>query len=242
MVTNLSASYGSWPVDGCGGWAPCAHVNEGGLVRGGQFPGRRCGDAYHPPRYNYLVNLGHLQFLASPEWARMLESELLPWVEAAGNLGDDVLEIGPGPGLTTDLLRRRVSRVTAVEVDPTLGQALKERLAGTNVDVIVADATQADLRGSGFSAAACFSVLHHMTTTEEQDRLFAEIHRVLRPGGIFVGQESLDLEMIRAGHADDTFNPVDPERLGERLSNVGFGPTEIDILGYHYRFVSRKPN
>jgi len=188
------------------------------------------------------MNQSHLQFLASQEWARMLESELLPWVEAAGNLGDDVLEIGPGPGLTTDLLRRRVARVTAVEVDPNLGQALKVRLAGTNVDVIVADATQAGLPGGRFSAAACFSVLHHMTITEEQDRLFAEIHRVLRPGGIFVGQESLDLEMIRAGHADDTFNPVDPERLGERLNNVGFGPTESDVLGYHYRFVSRKPN
>jgi len=98
-------------------------------VREGQRPGRTCRDDRHPPRYNYLVNQGHLQFLASPEWARMLESELLPWVEAAGNLGDDVLEIGPGPGLTTDLLRRRVSRVTAVEVDPNLGQALKVRLA-----------------------------------------------------------------------------------------------------------------
>lgn len=188
------------------------------------------------------MNQNHLQFLASPEWARMLESELLPWVEAAGNLGDDVLEIGPGPGLTTDLLRHRVPGLTAVEVDPNLGQALKERLAGTNVDVIVADVTQAGLPDRRFSAAACFSVLHHMTTTEEQDHLFAEIHRVLRSGGIFVGQESLDLEMIRAGHADDTFNPVDPESLGERLSNVGFGHTKTDVLGYHYRFISRKPS
>jgi SAM-dependent methyltransferase len=188
------------------------------------------------------MNQSHLQFLASQEWARMLECELLPWVEAAGNLGDDVLEIGPGPGLTTDLLRRRVAGLTAVEVDPDLGQALKERLAGTNVDVIVADATQAGLPDGRFSAAACFSVLHHMTTTEEQDRLFAEIHRVLVPGGIFVGQESLDLETIRAGHADDTFNPVGPESLDERLSQAGFGHTRTDVLGYHYRFISRKPS
>ncbi len=187
------------------------------------------------------MNETHLQFLASPEWARQLESELLPWVESAGDLGDDVLEIGPGPGITTDLLRRRVAHVTAVELDPALGSALRNRLEGTNVDVVVADATAAGLPGDHFTAAACFSVLHHLPTPEDQDRLFAELHRVLRPGAIFVGQDSLDLEPIRLGHADDTFTPVDPDQLGVRLARVGFGPTEVDTVGFHFRFVTAKP-
>jgi SAM-dependent methyltransferase len=186
------------------------------------------------------MNEGHLQYLASPEWAKAVEDELLPWVEAAGDLGDEVLEIGPGPGITTDLLRKRVRKVTAVEVDPSLGEPLRERLAGTNVDVVVADALQAGLPEEHFSAAACFSVLHHMASVDQQDRLFAELHRVLRPGGIFVGQDSLDLDMIRLGHADDTFTPVDPDQLGVRLGLVGFGETTIDLLGYHFRFCSRK--
>jgi SAM-dependent methyltransferase len=180
----------------------------------------------------------HLQFLASPEWAQMLEAELLPWIEAAGDLGDDVLEIGPGPGLTTDLLRQRVQRVTAVEIDPSLGEPLQERLAGTNVDVIVADATDAALPDDRFSAAACFSVLHHMASPEDQDHLFSELHRVLRPGGVFVGQDSLDLEWMRAAHADDTFTPVDPDGMKERLAAAGFGETRTDIVGFHFRFVS----
>jgi SAM-dependent methyltransferase len=187
------------------------------------------------------VNEGHLAYLASPEWAETVERELLPWVESAGDLGDDVLEIGPGPGVTTDLLRQRVRRLTAVELDPSLGRPLRDRLEGTNVEVIVGDATEAGLPGSRFSAVACFSVLHHMPSADAQDRLFAELHRVLQPGGIFVGQDSLDLEMIRLGHADDTFTPVDPERFGARLGAVGFGETAIDVLGYHFRFVSRKP-
>ena len=187
------------------------------------------------------MNETHLQYLASPEWAETVERELLPWIESAGDLGDEVLEIGPGPGVTTDLLRRRVDTLTAVELDPLLGEALRERLAGTNVEVIVGDATEAGLAADRFSAAACFSVLHHMPTPVHQDRLFAELHRVVRPGGIFVGQDSLDLEMIRLGHADDTFTPVDPEHFGERLAAVGFGETTIDLLGYHFRFVSRKP-
>lgn len=188
------------------------------------------------------MNETHLQFLASPEWARMLEVELLPWVEAAGHLGDDVLEIGPGPGLTTDLLRQRVHRVTAVEMDPSLGEPLRDRLAGTNVDVIVADATRAGLPTGRFSAAACFSVLHHMPSSDDQDRLFAELHRVLRSGGIFVGQDSLDLEPIRAGHAGDTFTPIEPDEMKGRLASAGFAETRTDIVGFHFRFVSHKPD
>jgi SAM-dependent methyltransferase len=187
------------------------------------------------------MNETHLKFLASPEWAHMVDTELLPWIEAAGDLGDEVLEIGPGPGVTTDLLRRRVAHLTAVEMDPSLGAALQERLAGTDVHVIVADAARAGLAASHFSAAACFSVLHHMSSSDHQDQLFAELCRVLRPGGLFVGQDSLDLEPIRLGHAHDTFIPVDPEELGVRLAAAGFGETKTDILGYHFRFVSRKP-
>src|SRR5207244_2877475 len=54
------------------------------------------------------VNQAHLDFLGSAEWAEMLKADVLPWIEAASDLGDDVLEVGPGPGLTTDLLRERV--------------------------------------------------------------------------------------------------------------------------------------
>ena len=171
----------------------------------------------------------------------MLETDLLPWVEAAGDLGDDVLEIGPGPGLTTDLLRRRVARLTAVEVDAALAAPLRDRLAGTNVEVIGADATAAGLESGRFSAATCFSMLHHMPSADDQDLLFAELNRVLRPGGIFVGTDSRDLEVIRAGHLDDIFVPVDPHTLAGRLERAGFGPAAIEVGDYQIRFTTRKP-
>jgi protein-L-isoaspartate O-methyltransferase len=80
------------------------------------------------------MNEGHLQFLSSPEWAQMLESDLLPWVLTIGDLGDDVLEVGPGPGLTTDLLRQRATSVTAVEFDADLARQLEERLVSRVAD------------------------------------------------------------------------------------------------------------
>ena len=188
------------------------------------------------------MNQGHLEFLSSPEWAEMLRTDLLPWVEAAGDLGDDVLEIGPGPGLTTDLLRQRVDRLLAIEVDASLASSLQERLAGTNVEVLCSDATASGLEPERFSAVTCFSMLHHMPSSELQDRLFGEVHRVLKPGGIFVGIDSLDLDVIREGHVDDTFVPVDPGSLGARLQAAGLDSLELDVGDYQFRFIARKPS
>jgi len=187
------------------------------------------------------MNQGHLQFLSSPEWAQMLQTDLLPWVLSAGDLGHDVLEVGPGPGLTTDLLRQRITRVTAVEIDSDLARQLEDRLAGTNVRVINADATDTGLPSQLFSAATCFSMLHHMPSTQIQDELFAEVLRVLKDGGIFLGVDALDLEPIRQGHVDDIFNPVDPDTLSRRLDSVGFSNIRIERRDYQFRFVAAKP-
>ncbi|TMK89544.1 MAG: class I SAM-dependent methyltransferase [Actinobacteria bacterium] len=182
----------------------------------------------------------HLQFLASPDWAKMLETDLLPWILESGDLGDDVLEIGPGPGLSTDLLRSRAPRVTALELDDDLAAQLADRLAGTNVQVVHGDGTNSGLPSDRFTTATCFSMLHHMPEAQMQDQLFAEVHRVLRPGGQFVAVDSLDNDAIRAGHVDDTFVPVDPDTLGARLEAAGFEATEIDLGDYQFRFRTRK--
>jgi SAM-dependent methyltransferase len=185
------------------------------------------------------VNQDHIDFLASPAWARMLETDLVPLLEAAGDLGDDVLEIGPGPGLTTDLLSPRLTRLTAVEIDPDLARALRERLAGTGVEVVSGDAASCAFAAGRFSGVTCFSMLHHMPSAEAQDRLFAEVARILRPDGHFVGVDALDLPRIRAGHADDSFTPVDPDGLAGRLEPFGLAVTHVDRQEQQFRFVAR---
>src|SRR5262245_61888276 len=141
-----------------------------------------------------IVNRTHLEFLASPQWAEQLKQEVLPWMAAAGDLGEDVLEIGPGPGASTDLLRQLAAHVTAVEADQVLADALENRLGGTNVEVICGDGADTGLAASRLSAVTAFSVLHHVPSAERQDRILAEVHRLLRPEGIFVGIDSLDLD------------------------------------------------
>ena len=186
------------------------------------------------------MNELHMQFLASDDWAKMLETDLLPWIVEAGDLGDDVLEIGPGPGRTTDLLRQRAPHVTAVELDDDLAASLAERLQGTNVEVVHADATKTGLASERFSTATCFSMLHHMPESRLQDDLFAEVHRMLRPGGRFFATDAVDHDMIRGFHEDDIFVPVDPATLAARLEAGGFATTEIETTEYEVRFKATK--
>ena len=63
------------------------------------------------------MNRCHRFLCRSGIWKRTLERDIFPWVLERAQLGDEVLEIGPGPGLTTDLLRAssrssRLSKLT----------------------------------------------------------------------------------------------------------------------------------
>jgi 16S rRNA (adenine1518-N6/adenine1519-N6)-dimethyltransferase len=63
----------------------------------------------------------------------------------AGIEGLPVVEIGPGRGALTGLLRERASRLTLVEIDPLLAAGLRERFEGdAAVDVIEGDALRVD--------------------------------------------------------------------------------------------------
>lgn len=187
------------------------------------------------------MNAAHLVFCASPEWAAYVEHELLPWAVGSVSLGDDVLEVGPGPGLTTDVLRRPVPRLTAVELDVRLARQLAERLAGTGVEVVEGDATALAFPSGRFTAATTFTMLHHVPTPELQDRVLAELARVLRPGGVLLGADGIDTPDRRALHDDDVFVPVDPDGLPARLRAAGFDRIEVEERGDRFRFLAVTP-
>jgi 16S rRNA A1518/A1519 N6-dimethyltransferase RsmA/KsgA/DIM1 with predicted DNA glycosylase/AP lyase activity len=69
------------------------------------------------------MNRLHLWLCHSDRW-RATVQQRVPWVLDSTNLGPNVLELGPGPGLTTDLLRMSLTRLTALEIDPKLASAL----------------------------------------------------------------------------------------------------------------------
>jgi len=182
------------------------------------------------------VNEAHLKLCGSDEWAEGLKKWVIPSALNGVTLGDHMLEIGPGPGRTTEILKEMVPWLTAVEIDPMLAAQLAERMAGTNVTVVEGDATSLTFADGQFSAAVSFTMLHHVPTPELQDRLFAEAARVVRKGGVFAGVDSLDSEEFRKLHVDDICVPVPPETLEERLRSAGFSDVRVEPNPYVVQF------
>ena len=182
------------------------------------------------------MNKLHLQLCSSDEWAESVKKWIIPSAVDGVVLGDDVLEVGPGPGRTTDILRHMTARLTAVEIDPDLADALASRMAGTNVEVVQADATALPFPDGRFTAALSFTMLHHVPSIAEQDRLLAEVARVLRKGGVLAGVDSKDSPEFRGLHVDDICVPLDPATLADRLRNAGFAEAHVDVNPYVIQF------
>jgi len=181
------------------------------------------------------MNAAHMDFCLSDLWKQMLEEQILPEALRDVDLGDHVIEIGPGPGFTTDVLRAAAGHVTAVEIDPALARPLAERLANTNVTVIEGDGSALDLPDDQFSAAASFNMLHHVPTAEVQDRIFTELARVLRTDGVLVAVDGEYDEGTAAFHDGDTYNPIAADALLGRLEQAGF--TDVAVRRYELGWI-----
>lgn len=166
-------------------------------------------------------------FCASSFWRYVTRRQLLPWILAGSDLGDHVLEIGAGPGAATEELRRRARRVTSLEYDHGYAASLARRERSDNGAVLQGDAAALPFPTKTFSSAVAVLVLHHLRSSELQDRAFAEIFRVLRPGGIFLAFEIQDGWLQRVGHIRSTFVPLKPATLTARLTKAGFAEVKM---------------
>jgi SAM-dependent methyltransferase len=187
------------------------------------------------------MNEEHLRLCGGDEWASTLEEHIIPWVLDEVELGDEVIELGPGPGRTTEILRTLTARLIAVEADSELARALATRLSGSNVEVLHADATNLPLPDGRFTAALSFTMLHHVPSDVLQDKLFSEVARVVRPGGIFAGEDSVDSAEWRELHVGDVCVPVDPDGLAARLERAGFCDPSVDVNPFAFRFRATVP-
>lgn len=187
----------------------------------------------------YSVNEYHA-LCSTDEWSAYMRDEVVTFAKAHTALGDRMLEIGPGPGASTEWLRREVRLLIAVELNEALAAALALRYAGTNVHVVVGDATELSHPDAAFDSVGCFTMLHHVPTARMQNAILSEAIRVLGPGGVLVGSDSLGSSGLHDFHAGDTYNPVDPGSLVARLQAIGFGRTTV-VVDDLLKFVAEKP-
>ena len=154
---------------------------------------------------------------------------------------DEILDVGAGAGIIPEMnFRGRVARVCGIDPDPRVATNphLDESAVGFGEDLPYADGR--------FDVVFCDNVLEHLT---QPDRVFAEILRVLRPGGRFlfktpnrrhymplIARMTPDAfhrfyNALRGRDAEDTFPTVykanTPEAIQRLASTVGFQVGEI---------------
>ncbi len=187
------------------------------------------------------MNRFHRWYCRTGHWRHTIQDQIVPWVLRDIDLGDHVLELGPGPGLTTDVVARCVGSLTAVEIDADLARRLDDRFAGTNVTVDVGDATELRHDNGTFSGAVSLTMLHHVPSIALQDRLLREVRRVLRPGGVFAGSDSRTSAVFRLAHVADTMVLVDPETFSGRLADAGFTNVDVEVAKGAFAFRATVP-
>lgn len=186
------------------------------------------------------MNENHARLCPSPEWAAHIQEEILPSLTEHTDLGEDMLEIGPGAGAATEWLRHRVKRLTALEVEPEAAAKLADTFAGGNVEVVLGDAADLSYPDESFDSVGTFTMLHHVPTQALQNRILAEVCRVLRPGGVLIGSDSLASNDLHHFHVGDTYNPMEPASALSRLQTLGFDKITIIVDGV-LKFIAHKP-
>ena len=188
----------------------------------------------------YAMNTVEHFLCSSSLWRFLTERQLLPWLLSGTILGNHVLEIGAGYGPATPQLRLAVPRVTSIEYDARSTAKLKVHHDGGPGAAIRGDAAQLPFADQTFSSAIAILVLHHLKTRESQNRMFAEVFRVLRPGGVFIAFEINDGWIHRVGHFKSTFTPVSPGSAFARLTGVGFSRIAVDFTRGGFRLSANK--
>ncbi len=177
---------------------------------------------------------------------REAEDRLLEQLQAENLQPNTILELGCGPGRAAHRLKKRWPRARVLAVD--LSPAMLERVRAGNgwlrkVETLCADARHLPLIDA--SVDLVFSNLM-LQWVEQPAEVFAELRRVLRPGGLLLmhtlGPGTLE-ELRQSWRAVDDgvhVNPfVDMHHLGDALLGQGFQQVVVqaETLTLEYRQV-----
>ena len=117
--------------------------------------------------------------------------------------------------------------------------ALGVMYAGSNVEVVIGDATKLSYPDGSFDWVS----FHHAASRAHrglQNNILAEALRVLRPGGALIASDSLASDGLHHFHEADTYYPLDPGTVVSRLQTIGFGALTV-MIDDRLKFIARKP-
>ncbi len=157
--------------------------------------------------------------------------------------GEHIVDIGCGPGLLACELSAAVAsdgRVIAIDSSPAMLELARSRCSDlSNVEFIECDATELAVDDANADAVACIQVLLYVP---DVDRVLADMHRVLKPGGRAIIMETDWRSAVLHSHDEaltekiiDAWDkkvpsPRLPARLDSMLREAGFASVEVEAL------------
>lgn len=194
------------------------------------------------------------------DYQRLLKTELQgnPWDRGilgafaglAAPLGGSVLDLGCGTGRIAGFLAGQGLEVHGIDLSPGMIAVARAEYPGLDFSVGSLENLEAG-DGSHAGVLAWYSIIH--APVEALPGIFAEMHRVLAPGGYALlafqaGNESRTVSRAYGHDVSFTVNRLDPETVCGLLEAQGFtryssslrepGPMETTSQAY---LVMRKP-
>ena len=182
-------------------------------------------------------------FCRSTPWHWFARRQVLPWALDGTVLRGDVLELGSGDAAMAATMARQFphARIVATDIDPVMVAAAQARLADLpNATATQADVTDLPFSDASFDVVTSYLMLHHVIAWEQA---LAEVARVLRPAGQFVGYDITRTRLATVVHQADR----SPHRLitsDELLAELGERGFDAKVrshgAGHVMRFVARR--
>jgi ubiquinone/menaquinone biosynthesis C-methylase UbiE len=176
-------------------------------------------------------------------WSRTIGEKFLAWLDAPKDAR--WLDVGCGTGAFSELILRHCAPKSLSGIDPSPEQIAYARKQLPDVTFEVADSMDLPFGESEFDVVASALVIHFIP---DRQKAFAEMHRVLRSGGLVAGYTwkrtaaanfapyAPMLQVVQSIGAETVSSPTvpegSPEGMRATLNAAGFtdiAVTEIEV-------------
>jgi len=133
--------------------------------------------------YQHGFSLQHPEVFDSQSRARKAQAALAVLRDIFGSRLEnlDLLNVGASSGGMDAVLADAFANVVGIDIDENAIEFAQKNHVRGNLRFLVADALNIPYPPCTFDVVMCSQIYEHVP---DQTRLFAEIHRVLRPGGV----------------------------------------------------------